>query len=347
MKKRVEISIPIIAVSLVISYLIYFFMGFKFNIPIFEKIIIVFGWFILFMFFAGRSKAELFLFGLTSITTFVGLTTAFNSSIIPNGLIILPIKLGLWLTLLLTLIFSLSLMWAYNVMKKQDKYSIILFISFLVYWVLIAINTKYVDGWVAENILVILFLIILYFAHRWFKFSKISYSLIFVFLVLHVMGSHYTYSEVPLGYWMSQLFNLERNHFDRLVHFSFGILWTYPLREMFKRIADVKGFWSYWIPVELILAMSCVFELIEWGVAVIFGGDLGVAYLGTQGDVWDAQKDMALAGLGSIITTFFVMGVTMYYNKRSFLIELKNSFKVKSKKVMGEVSLLKLMKKRQ
>jgi putative membrane protein len=231
-------------------------------------------------------------------------------------------------------------------MKNPDKYSIILFITFLVYWVLIAINAKYLDGWISENALVVPFLIILYFVHKWFKFSKLSYSLIFTFMVLHVMGSHYTYSEVPLGYWMSEFFHLERNHFDRLVHFSFGFLGFYPMREFFRRIADAKGFWGFWIPVELVLALSCVFELIEWAVAVIFGGDLGIAYLGSQGDIWDAQKDMALAGLGSIIAMLITAGIIIYLDRKNFFREFKESFKVKSKAILGEVALEKMIKKK-
>jgi putative membrane protein len=234
----------------------------------------------------------------------------------------------------------------YDKMKSDQKYSVILFITFLVYWVLIAINAKYLDGWISENALVIPSLVLLYFFHKWFKFSKLSYSLIFIFMVLHVMGSHYTYSEVPLGYWMSDFFHLARNHFDRLVHFSFGLLWAYPMREIFRRIADARGFWALWIPVELVLALSCVFELIEWIFAVIFGGDLGVAYLGTQGDVWDAQKDMALAGLGSIIAMVLTMVIIIYYDKQTFFKEFKESFKVKSKTILGEVALEKMRNKR-
>jgi putative membrane protein len=165
-------------------------------------------------------------------------------------------------------------------------------------------------------------------------------------MVLHVMGSHYTYSEVPLGYWMSEFFGLERNHFDRVVHFSFGFLWAYPMREIFRRIADAKGFWAFWIPVELVLALSCVFELIEWVFAVIFGGDLGIAYLGTQGDIWDAQKDMALAGLGSIIAMLITAGIIIYLDRKNFFREFKESFKVKSKAILGEVALEKMIKKK-
>ncbi|MCW8856387.1 MAG: DUF2238 domain-containing protein, partial [Kangiella sp.] len=94
----------------------------------------------------------------------------------------------------------------------------------------------------------------------------------------------------------------ERNHYDRFLHLAYGLLFAYPIREVFIRIVKVKGFWGYFLPLDLTLSTSAIYELIEWGAAMVFGGDLGAAYLGTQGDVWDAHKDMALAGLGALIT---------------------------------------------
>ncbi len=346
MKNKFSMPVPETIISTLISGLIFYFLGVSFNLNIFERLITAGVSLACFIYFTQKGTAELSLFILSSITVFVGLTTAFSLSVPARGLINIPLKLGVWPIFIITLIFSLGLMYIYGQMKHRDRYSIILFIVFLAYWVLIAINAKYLDGWISENALVIPFIIIIFFAHKWFEFSKVSYSLIFLFLILHVMGSHYTYSEVPLGYWMSDFFNMSRNHFDRLVHFSFGLLWAYPMREIFRRIADAKGFWGFWIPVELVLALSCVFELIEWGFAVIFGGDLGVAYLGTQGDVWDAQKDMALAGLGSIITMIFIAGVNIYYNKIAFFKEFKESFKVKSKMALGEVAFEKMINKK-
>ena len=76
---------------------------------------------------------------------------------------------------------------------------------------------------------------------------------------------------------------------------------AYPMRELFLRVADARGFWGYFLPLDLTLSTSAIFELFEWAAAELFGGDLGIAYLGTQGDMWDAQKDMALAGLGAAI----------------------------------------------
>jgi putative membrane protein len=92
-----------------------------------------------------------------------------------------------------------------------------------------------------------------------------------------------------------------RNYYDRLVHFCYGLLLAYPVREVFVRVTGMGGFLSYFLPLDLTMSTSMLYELIEWGAAVMFGGDLGAAFLGTQGDVWDAQQDMALASLGALI----------------------------------------------
>ena len=163
-----------------------------------------------------------------------------------------------------------------------------------------------------ENVLNIPFVILLIIISRWFKFSKLSYTLIFIFMFLNIVGSHYTYAEVPFGFWLQNFFNLNRNHYDRIVHFSFGLLFAYPVREIFIRIGKAKGFWALWTPIELVLGLSAIYEILEWWIAVVFGGDMGIAYLGTQGDIWDAQWDMFLAGLGSIIAILIVLLVLLY-----------------------------------
>ena len=93
----------------------------------------------------------------------------------------------------------------------------------------------------------------------------------------------------------------ERNHFDRLVHFFYGLLLAYPMREMFLRVADVRGFWGYFLPLDVTMSTSMLYELIEWAAAESSAATSAQAYLGTQGDEWDAHKDMALASLGALI----------------------------------------------
>jgi len=144
---------------------------------------------------------------------------------------------------------------------------------------------------------------------------------------------------------MQNFFGVTRNHYDRIVHFSFGLLWAYPVREVAKRIGQLKGVWAIWIPIELVLALSCIYELFEWAVAVLFGGDLGIAYLGSQGDIWDAQKDMLMAGIGSIIAMIVTSLFILRYDAKGFWEEFKESFKVKDKEVLGERALSKLRRR--
>ena len=138
------------------------------------------------------------------------------------------------------------------------------------------------------------------YTYKSFPLSRVSYTCIFVFMMLHALGAHYTYAKVPYDEWFP-VFEGGRNHFDRLVHFAYGLLLAYPIREMFLRIGNVRGFWGYFLPLDLTMSTSMLYELIEWAAAEVVGGDLGAAYLGTQGDVWDAHKDMALASLGALI----------------------------------------------
>lgn len=145
--------------------------------------------------------------------------------------------------------------------------------------------------WLTENVLFLVFMLVVVFTYHIFTFSNLSYFLIFLFLILHQIGAHYTYSQVPAGFWMQDLLGLQRNHFDRLVHFSFGFLLVYPIRELLVRLVKVEGFFSYYLPLDIVLACSGLFEIIEWLVASIVNPELGAAYLGMQGDIWDAQKD--------------------------------------------------------
>lgn len=191
--------------------------------------------------------------------------------------------------------------------------------------------------------LVVLFIPVLIFTYKKFRLSNLSYVLIFIFMVLHTIGSHYTYAEVPFGFWLGELFNSTRNHFDRLVHFSFGLLLAYPIREIFMRIANTKGFWNYWLPFEVTASFSCIYEIIEWLTAAVVAPAAGDAFLGSQGDIWDAQKDMVLAILGAAIAMIVVAYYNYRYNKK-FGKEMKKSFSVKIKEPLGEVRLAEMKK---
>jgi len=210
-------------------------------------------------------------------------------------------------------------------------------IVYAAWWVLMAIKPKHFDDWLLENVLVVLAVALLWFTRKSFPLSRVSYTCIFVFMMLHALGAHYTYAEVPYQRWFP-IFEGGRNHFDRLVHFSYGLLLAYPIREMFLRIGNVRGFWGYFLPLDLTMSSSMLYELIEWGAAAVVGQELGMAYLGTQGDVWDAHKDMALASLGGLIA----MTVAYFINRRmqrDFAREWAESIRVERRQPLGEEAL--------
>lgn len=233
----------------------------------------------------------------------------------------------------------------------NPRFPLALFIVFLVYAIAWAFNPIDRHDWMLENALTVIGLAALVITYRWFPLSNISYALIFAFLCLHTIGSHYTYALVPYNDWTRKLFGsplnewfgFQRNHFDRLVHFCFGLLLAYPVRELFMRVAGAKGFWSYYLPLDLTMSLSMLYELVEWAAAVMLGGDLGQAYLGTQGDLWDAQKDMALATLGALICMCVVAFINWRFDM-NFGAEMRDSFKVRGDGPLGERKLRTLLR---
>lgn len=178
---------------------------------------------------------------------------------------------------------------------------------FLVGWLSTLIGTTDIKNWIMENTLVIIFLSILGLTYRRFQFSDLTYTFIFVYLSLHIYGAMYTYAENPFGYWMKDVFGFQRNHYDRIVHFSFGFMLAYPMRDFFLNKMKFPNWVCWLLPIEITLSFSCLYELIEWAVADVFFPEQGIAYLGTQGDIWDAQKDMFMAFTGALIITFIVL----------------------------------------
>ncbi len=167
-------------------------------------------------------------------------------------------------------------------------------------WVLTAIEPYNRRDWLLENLLVFIYGALLILTYRRFAFSNLSYGLFGLFMSMHLVGAHYTYSEVPFGFWLQDVLDLSRNHYDRIVHFSFGLLIGYPFRELLIRAVGVRPAWSYLMVMITVLGFSGFYEALEGIVAVIVSPELGAAYLGTQGDEWDAQKDTALAFSGAV-----------------------------------------------
>lgn len=232
---------------------------------------------------------------------------------------------------------------------SRQYYFMILIILFSVEWIALAIKPVYRDDWMLENILVIVAVVVIFGSYKKLVLSRVSYTLIYVFLSLHVVGSHYTYTEVPYelwfnnttGYSLNALLGWERNNFDRLIHFCYGLLLTYPIREIILRLSNVMGFWSYFFPLILTMASSMMYEFLEWAVAELFYQELGMAYLGTQGDIWDGHKDMALASLGALIVMIFTIILNAYL-QRDFISEWKESLRVRHAEPHGENDITRL-----
>jgi putative membrane protein len=233
---------------------------------------------------------------------------------------------------------------------SHRTYLLCLTLLFFVEFIFLAFEPYDRKDWLLENVLVAIFLLLLLLTAKKFPLSRISYTLIFIFLAIHEIGSHYTYSEVPYDAWFSSAFGTtfnelvgwERNNFDRIVHFLYGLLLAYPIREVYFRVARADGFWGYFLPLDFAMSTSMLYELIEWGAAEFFGGELGVAYLGTQGDVWDAHKDMLLASIGALIAMLVTLGLNMYLQK-DFAREWSRSLTVKHPEPLGEDEIARML----
>ncbi|PYQ47721.1 MAG: DUF2238 domain-containing protein [Acidobacteria bacterium] len=155
--------------------------------------------------------------------------------------------------------------------------------------------------WFLEVFPAIIGLVILAATWRRFPLTPLLYTLLMIHAAILMIGGHYTYAEVPLGYWMQRVFGTARNDYDRIGHFAQGFVPAIIAREILirKNIVRSRG-WLYFIVVSICLAFSALYELFEWRVAVATGSK-GDAFLGTQGDVWDTQEDMATALVGAML----------------------------------------------
>jgi len=180
----------------------------------------------------------------------------------------------------------------------------ILLSIFGVFWVALAINPLYRDIWVAENLILVICIGYVVSTYKSTPFSNTSYWLIFIFCILQTIGAHYTYAEVPIGFWAANLLEIERNHYDRLVHFSFGFLLILPFKELITRTIKFSSFRSMvFLLVLVFLGIGSFYEILEWLYAIFYEQQQSPqtvdSFLGSQGDIWDAEKDMLLVGLGA------------------------------------------------
>ena len=186
-------------------------------------------------------------------------------------------------------------------MMQSKSHAPILFVIFSVFWLLLAIDPLYREVWLVENLILIVCVSYLLHSYKKHPFSNRAYWMIFIFCILQSIGAHYTYAEVPLGFWVADWLDIGRNHYDRLVHFAFGFLVILPFKEvMVRKVVFSTRAIEIFTLVMLFMGISGSYEVVESWYAILYEQDKASdMFLGSQGDVWDAEKDMVLAGLGA------------------------------------------------
>jgi len=218
---------------------------------------------------------------------------------------------------------------------SKKTYQIAMLCIFLAVWIWAAINPGNREAWLNENYITFVAVPVVIFLIRYFKLSNLSVTLITIFLCLHVIGGHFPYPDVPFGYTLAEWFNTARNQYDRLVHFSFGLLLFLPIREAFMKISKTRGFWTYYIPIDVVLALSAFFEIIELIVVGFIKPEQVAAFIGPQADIFDAPKDMLNAFVGALISMLIILVFNLLTVKKSRR-EFKKSFEVKGREITPE-----------
>lgn len=176
----------------------------------------------------------------------------------------------------------------------------ILLIIYLIGFAVLAVNPYDRADWALENFFPISILIATAITYRYYRFTRLSYYLIFFYLFVQSYGGHYTYARTPPFDWVRDQFGFSRNHYDRVAHFMLGFLMAIPIREVLLQFITTSRRWLAFIVASIVLAIGAFYEFIEWWVAVVVTPELGDAFLGTQGDIWDSHWDMFLALLGAV-----------------------------------------------
>lgn len=198
---------------------------------------------------------------------------------------------------------------------------------FVLVWALSCIGAPYPKELVLQHVPTAFVLAGVFVARRRGCLSPLSVNLVLLFMMLHLLGARYLYSYVPYDDWsfallgqsISSRFGFARNHYDRLVHFAYGLLLVYPAREYLNRQWKIEGRRGGLLAFQFILATSAVYEIGEWGIAVTLAPDWAEHYNGQQGDLWDAQKDMALAAAGAMagLAAMKMPNLRLPFGKRS------------------------------
>lgn len=204
--------------------------------------------------------------------------------------------------------------------RFSENYTLhIIILGYLVFWVIMSISPHNRNIWFLEHLLIFLFFGFLALTYYRFQFSNLSYAMIALFFALHTYGASYSYS-TPFDAWIKGWVDLSRDYYDRIVHFSFGLLIVLPVYEFFSHVIKIPKKWIGFFSVITILAAGAFYELIEMWTTFIVAPELGTMFVGLQGDPWDSHHDMELAMYGAIITLVVKWG---YPKVRKFRLRLK------------------------
>jgi len=194
--------------------------------------------------------------------------------------------------------------------NRNSRLPAVLLALYLVEFVALAIRPYDRGVWIAENIPVVMVVAFLVGSYRWFKFSNLAYLLMSAFIFLHTIGGHYSFERVPFG-WVTHLIGAQRNHFDRVAHFSVGF-YAFAIAEFIEHRQLSRSRWLTGLFVVFAIGTVALgYEIFEWRYAIHADPAAGIAVLGSQGDPWDAQKDMLADTLGAICAT------SLYFLRRA------------------------------
>jgi len=199
----------------------------------------------------------------------------------------------------------------------MDKSHKIIYIIYISIWILMAINPRYPEDWFLENILVFIFFPFVIWMDMKYNYTFLSMILILIFSSFHALGAHYTYAEMIYFDYITHFFGFERNHFDRVVHFLFGLLLFRILFEMIvPSVTSVKT--ALFFTFSLIVSISILYEILEWLVVLSLYPELSIAFLGSQGDIWDAQKDSFAAIIGALLNILFYKNYIRLWESKKY-----------------------------
>lgn len=207
----------------------------------------------------------------------------------------------------------------------------LLLIAYIILFVVLGINPYDRAVWWAENIPIMIIAIVLSVMYwRGIRLSNLSYVMASVLIFWYTVGGHYTFERVPFD-WFNNFFGFERNMYDRIGHFSVGF-YAYPILELVYRFNSINRKWlAYLFAIFSIMAVACFYEILEWYFAISADPTAGHAFLGSQGDEWDAQKDMLFDTLGGIFAiVIFALVSRFRRNSREDIVVVEETIIVRS-----------------